>query len=70
MSWIIATIGIVAWRLTFYEGKRKQLAYALGFINQVLWISYAATTGQHGFILGAVVFGAVSAVNLYQTRKG
>lgn len=70
MSWIIAAIGIVAWRLTVYEGRRKQAAYVLGIVNQVIWIVYALVTAQYGFALGALVFGTVCAINLWQTKKG
>jgi hypothetical protein len=69
VSWVIATIGIIAWRLTVYEGRRKQLAYVLGFVNQIIWIGYALATTQYGFVLGAVVFGAVCLFNLWQIRK-
>lgn len=65
-SYLIAIIGIVAFWLVGGGPRSRAVSFCLSFLNQVIWIIYAVATEQHGFILGAVVFGAVAIRNLYR----
>lgn len=69
MSFVIATIGITAMFLAGYDGRRRAAGWALGLLNQVIWIGYALATQQYGFIIGAVVYGAVMVRNLWRMRR-
>ena len=58
-SWGLAVIGVFGLYLT----TRKMAAgYAVGLGVQVLWIAYAITTAQYGFIFSAIAFGAVNTI--------
>jgi hypothetical protein len=50
------------------RSRTRQLAWALGILNQVVWISYAIAAHAYGFIAGSLLYGAVYARNL--TRGG
>lgn len=72
MSFLIATIGITSMFLAGYDDRRRAAGWALGLINQFIWIGYALATTQYGFIIGAVVYGAVMIRNLrrmYRIRQ-
>jgi hypothetical protein len=68
MSYLIAGIGIAALWLLGGGRKARAWGFALNLANQIIWVVYALATGQHGFIVGAVVFGAVAARNLWRLR--
>lgn len=59
-SYALAAIGLLG---LFVAGRRNRLGWAIGFIAQPLWIAYAIVTAQHGFLLTAVAYGYVYAVN-------
>ena len=69
MSWVIVIIGITSMALLGYEGWRRQAGFILGILNQFIWIGYAVITTQHGFILRALMYGGVCAVNLWRLRR-
>jgi hypothetical protein len=41
------------------------MGWAVGLGAQVLWMTYAVKTRQHGFIFGAFAYGSVYARNLW-----
>jgi hypothetical protein len=48
------------------RSRTRQLAWALGILNQVLWCSYAVAAHAYGFIGGSLLYGAVYFRNLMQ----
>jgi hypothetical protein len=68
-SYLIAGIGIVAFWLLGGGRKARAVGFVLNLLNQVIWVVYALATDQPGFIIGAVVFGAVTVRNLYRLRR-
>jgi len=55
-SWILATIGVTG---IFFVGRKVMWAWLLLLLNECLWIMYAVTTKQYGFIFAAVAYGIV-----------
>jgi xanthosine utilization system XapX-like protein len=51
MSWILAILGIIG---MVCAGKKYWWAWLILGSNEILWIIYAITTKQYGFILGAI----------------
>lgn len=55
-SWLLASIGLLGIWLT---GSRRRVGFLLGVGAQVLWLAYAITTGQWGFIATAIAYAVV-----------
>lgn len=62
MDWLLAVVGMAGVALA---GQRRTRGYGwiVGMGVQVLWIGYALTTHQYGFILSALGFGAINTWN-------
>ena len=62
-SWLLTIITctglLLAGRL-----NRPRMGWGICLAGQALWLYYAIITEQHGFILGAAVFGMVYLANL------
>ncbi len=65
-SWVLALIGMSGLYLTT---KKLRVGFMVGMAVQVLWIVYAITTNQYGFIFSALGYGAVNALGYYRWRK-
>lgn len=65
-SWILAAIGVFGLWLTT---KRMWQGFAVGVAVQLLWIAYALTTSQYGFIASALAYGAVNSLGLYRWTR-
>lgn len=65
-SWVLAAIGVAGLYLTT---RRDWRGYLIGAVVQVLWVAYAVTTQQWGFILSAVAYGAVNALGIVRWRR-
>ena len=55
-SWILAAIGVTG---IFFVGRKAIWGWLLLLFNECLWIVYAVTTKQYGFIFAAVAYGIV-----------
>jgi hypothetical protein len=55
-SWVLAAIGVTG---IFFVGRKVIWAWLLLLFNEFLWIVYALTTKQYGFIFAAVAYGIV-----------
>lgn len=55
-SWVLAAIGVTG---TFFVGRKVIWAWLLLLFNECLWIIYAVTTKQYGFIVAALAYGVV-----------
>jgi nicotinamide riboside transporter PnuC len=52
-SYLLAGLGVLSLYLT---GKKLKSGWVVGLVNSGLWIIYALTSNQYGFIVSAVVF--------------
>ena len=55
-SWVLAFIGVAG---IFLVGRKTVWGWLVLLINEFLWIIYALTTKQYGFIVAAVAYGVV-----------
>ena len=60
--WSYALGGLGVFGL-WLAGRRSAWGWAVGFGAQFLWLAYALVTVQYGFIITALVYGAVYAKN-------
>lgn len=65
-SFVLAAVGIAG---IYLAGRKSKWGWGLGLAAQVLWLVFALTTAQYGFILTAVAYGAVYAKNLWQWHR-
>lgn len=65
-SWILMAVGVFG---LWLAGRKSQWGWAVGFFAQLLWMAYAITTQQWGFIVSAVAYGAVYARNWWKWRR-
>ena len=65
-SYVLATIGVFGLWLTT---RKLWQGFAVGVAVQLLWIAYAVTTTQWGFIGSAVAYGAVNTLGLVRWRR-
>lgn len=68
MIWsiVLAAIGITG---LYIAGKKNYWGWAIGVFAQTLWIAYAITTEQYGFLATAVAYTWVYSKNFVQWRK-
>jgi len=55
-SWILAAIGIFG---IYFVGKKTVWGWLVLLVNEVIWIAYAISTEQYGFIVSAIAYGIV-----------
>ncbi len=55
-SYVLAAIGVTG---IYFVGRKSMWAWFLLLFNECLWIIYAITTKQYGFILAAIAYGIV-----------
>lgn len=65
-SFVLAAVGIAG---IYLAGKKSKWGWGLGLAAQVLWVVFALTTAQYGFILTAIAYGAVYGKNLWQWHR-
>lgn len=65
-SFVLSAIGILG---IFLAGKKNKLGWAIGLGAQVLWIVFAITTAQYGFILAAIAYGTIYLKNWLSWNK-
>ena len=65
-SYILSGLGIVTMLLT---GRKLAIGWLVGLTNSVLWIIYALTTGNYGFIISSLVFIVVQIRNYLAWTK-
>lgn len=65
-SWLLTAIGVTGIYLTT---KRLWYGFAIGLGAQFLWVAYALSTQQLGFILSALAYGSVNALGLYRWTR-
>jgi hypothetical protein len=55
-SYILAAVGVTG---LWLAGSDRAIGWAVGVAAQALWIAYAVTTQQWGFLVTAFAYGAV-----------
>lgn len=65
--YILSVLGIAA-LLTI--GRGHWWGWGIAFTNECLWIMFAITTEQYGFLLGAFAYGAVNVYNAVRWHRG
>lgn len=64
-SWLLTVVGVSG---LYLAGRRNWWGWAIGLGAQVLWIAYAVSTSQWGFLGSAGAYGWVYARNLLAWR--
>lgn len=59
-SWLLMAVGVTG---LFLAGKKRKIGWMIGIGVQLLWIIYAIVSRQWGFIVSALVYGAVNTIN-------
>jgi nicotinamide riboside transporter PnuC len=65
-SWVLAAIGVTG---IFFVGKKVIWAWLILLVNECIWIAYALTTDQYGFIVMATAYAAVYIKSYIAWRK-
>jgi hypothetical protein len=55
-SWVLAIVGCIG---IFFVGKKTVWGWLVLMLNECLWVIYALTTRQYGFILASVGYGTI-----------
>lgn len=68
LAWSIAlaVIGLIGMHIA---GRKSQWGWFIGLCAQVLWVIFALTTEQYGFLLSAGGYGTVYGRNWWKWRK-
>lgn len=59
-SYVLSIIGVIG---LYFAGRNQWWAWGIAFCNEMLWIVYALTTDQYGFIFGALAYATIHARN-------
>ena len=65
-SYLLTAVGIFG---IYLAGRKNLYGWAVGLGAQVLWIAYAFSTEQWGFIVSAFAYGSVYAKNWSRWAK-
>ncbi len=64
-SWLLTAVGVTG---LFFAGSKRKVGWVIGLGAQVLWLAYAVTTQQYGFLVSAFAYGLVYARNWLKWR--
>ena len=65
-SYILTAVGVFG---LFLAGRKSRWGWAVGIGAQSLWIAYALTTEQYGFLISAGAYGWVYTKNFLAWRR-
>lgn len=65
-SWILTAVGVFG---LWLAGRKSPWGWAVGLGAQGLWLAYAVTTSQYGFIASAGAYGWVYLRNFMAWRR-
>lgn len=65
-SWVLAAIGVCG---IYFVGRKTVWGWIVLLCNEVIWIVYATTTKQYGFIVSAVAYGVVYVRSFIHWRR-
>lgn len=55
-SWLLTAVGVTG---LYFAGRKRAVGWAIGIGAQVLWLAYALTTKQYGFVVSCGAYGWV-----------
>lgn len=65
-SWILTAIGLAGF---FLAGKKVWWSWYINIGNQAVWLAYALTTKQYGFIVGTIAYSIVFTKNAIEWTR-
>lgn len=65
-SWILTAVGVTGLMLS---GSHNKTGWLIGLGAQILWLAYALSTHQYGFIVSAFAYGFVYGRNFWKWRS-
>lgn len=65
-SWVLAAVGVFG---IYFVGRKTVWGWIVLLCNEVIWIVYATTTKQYGFIVSAVAYGVVYVRSFIHWRR-
>lgn len=65
-SWLLTAVGVTG---LWLAGSRRSIGWAVGLGAQGLWVAYAISTRQWGFLVSAFAYGTVYGRNLARWRR-
>lgn len=65
-SYLLTAVGAVGLLLA---GRMQRTGWLVGLAAQGLWIAYALSTQQYGFLISAFIYGSVYARNYLAWRR-
>jgi hypothetical protein len=65
-SRLLTAVGVTG---LYLAGSKKRWGWAIGLGAQVLWIAYALSTRQYGFLASVLAYGGVYARNFWSWRR-
>lgn len=65
-SWLLMVVGVAG---MYTAGRRLWWGWLIGIGGEVLWLAYAISTRQWGFIPFAIAYGVVYAKNARDWRR-
>lgn len=65
-SLLLAGVGLTG---LWLAGNHSVWGWVVGLVAQVLWVAYAVTTGQWGFLVSAAAYGFVYGRNALRWRN-
>lgn len=65
-SWLLTAVGVTG---IYVSGKKNYWGWGIGLGAQVLWLAYAISTQQWGFLVSCFAYGTVYAKNFLRWRR-
>jgi hypothetical protein len=65
-SWVLTAVGVLG---LYLAGRKRWEGWLVGLSAQALWLAYAVSTRQYGFIVSAFAYGWVYGKNLRAWRR-
>ena len=65
-SWLLAAVGVTG---LWLAGRDNKTGWVIGLAAQLLWLAYAITTRQWGFLVTAFAYGIVYARNWHRWHQ-
>lgn len=65
-SYLLAVIGLTGLYMTT---KKMVSGFVIGVLVQILWVTYAVTTDQYGFIANAIGYAFMNCLGIYRWTR-
>lgn len=62
-SWVLTSVGIMG---LYLMTKKNPAGFVVGLGAQLMWIMYALSTEQYGFVVSAIAYGFVNVLGFYR----